>query len=83
MLGANIEVRPVTPTIGAEIHGVDLGQELGNQTFQEIHDALIEHQVLFFRDEELDIDQHKAFGRRFGQLPSILPLPARMGIRRT
>ena len=68
MRGANIEVRPVTPTIGAEIHGVYLGQELGNQTFQEIHDALMEHQVLFFRDQKLDLDQHKAFGKQFGQL---------------
>ncbi len=51
MRDANIEVRPVTPTIGAEIHGVYFGQELGNRTFQEIHDALMEHQVLFFRDQ--------------------------------
>jgi taurine dioxygenase len=45
----NIEVRPVTPTIGAEIHGINLGKELGDQTFQEFHDALMTHQVLFFR----------------------------------
>ena len=64
----NIEVQPVTPAIGAEITGVDLSQELGNQTYQEIHDALMAHQVLFFRDQEMDLDQHKAFGRRFGQL---------------
>ena len=83
MRDANIEVRPVTPTIGAEIQGVYLGQELGNQTFQEIHDALMEHQVLFFRDQKLDLDQHKAFGKQFGQLASILPPPARMGIRRS
>jgi taurine dioxygenase len=44
----NIEVRPTTPTIGAEIHGINLGKELGNQTFKEIHDALMTHQVLFF-----------------------------------
>lgn len=36
-----IEVRKITPTIGAEIHGVDLSQPLGNQQFQEVHDALI------------------------------------------
>ena len=64
----NIEVQPVTPAIGAEINGVDLSQELGNQTYQEIHDALMAHQVLFFRDQEMDLDQHKTFGKRFGQL---------------
>ena len=36
-----IEVRKVTPVIGAEVHGVDLTKSLGNQQFQEIHDALL------------------------------------------
>lgn len=63
-----IEVKPVTPRIGAEVFGVDLGQPLGNRTFQELHDALMQHQVLFFRDQEMGLDQHKAFGRLFGEL---------------
>ena len=63
-----IEVKPVTPRIGAEVFGVDLGKPLGNRTFQEIHDALMQHQVLFFRDQEMDLDRHKAFGRLFGEL---------------
>jgi taurine dioxygenase len=62
-----IEVRKVTPTIGAEIHGVDLSQPLGNQQFQEIHDALMENLAIFFRDQHLSVEQHIAFGRRFGQ----------------
>ena len=68
MGNANIEVLPMTPAIGAEIQGADLARDLGNQTFQEIHDALMAHQVLFFRDQEMDLDQHKAFGRLFGRL---------------
>jgi taurine dioxygenase len=68
MGSTNIEVRPVTPAIGAEIFGADLSHELGNQTFQEIHDALMAHQVLFFRDQDMDLGQHKTFGKRFGQL---------------
>ncbi|MCA0248202.1 MAG: TauD/TfdA family dioxygenase, partial [Proteobacteria bacterium] len=63
-----IEVRKITPTIGAEIHGVDLSQPLGNQQFQEVHDALMDNLVIFFRDQKLSIDQHKDFGRRFGPL---------------
>jgi taurine dioxygenase len=63
-----IDVKPLSPVIGAEISGVDLSQPLGNQTFQEIHDALMEHLVVFFRDQELTLDQHKAFGRHFGEL---------------
>jgi taurine dioxygenase len=63
-----IEVRKLTPTIGAEIHGIDLAKPLGNQQFQEVHDALIDNLVIFFRDQELSIEQHKDFGRRFGKL---------------
>ena len=63
-----IEVRKLTPHIGAEIFGVDLAKPLGNQAFQEIHDALMANLVIFFRDQELTHEQHKAFGRRFGEL---------------
>src|SRR5262249_51556552 len=63
-----IEVRKLTPTIGAEIFGVDLAQPLGNQQFQEVHDALMDNLVIFFRDQRMGIEQHKAFGRRFGPL---------------
>ncbi|MDD9902835.1 MAG: TauD/TfdA family dioxygenase [Rhodospirillaceae bacterium] len=63
-----IEVDPLTPAIGAEIQGVDLSRPLDDQTFDEIHDAWMKHLVIFFRDQDLTLDQHKAFGRRFGAL---------------
>ena len=63
-----IEVKPIAGALGAEIHGSDLSQPLGNQTFQEIHDALMENLVIFFRDQDITPDQHKAFGRLFGEL---------------
>jgi taurine dioxygenase len=63
-----IDVRKLTPIIGAEIFGVDLSRELGNQQFQEIHDALMDNLVVFFRDQTLTPEQHKDFGRRFGRL---------------
>jgi taurine dioxygenase len=63
-----IGVTKLTPHIGAEIGGVDLAKPLGNQQFQEIHDALMENKVIFFRDQKLTVEQHKAFGRLFGDL---------------
>jgi taurine dioxygenase len=36
-----IEVRKLTPTIGAEIFGVDLSRQLTNRQFDEIHRALL------------------------------------------
>ena len=63
-----IQVRPMTKRIGAEVFGIDLSQPLGNQAFSELHDALMQHQVLFFRDQQLTHESHKALGRSFGKL---------------
>jgi taurine dioxygenase len=63
-----IEVRKSTPNIGAEILGVDLSKSLGNQQFQEVHDALMENLVIFFRDQTLSPERHKELGLRFGKL---------------
>jgi len=62
-----IDVQKVTPTIGAEIHGIDLAEPLTKRQFQEIHDALMENLVVFFRDQSISVDQHKNFGRCFGE----------------
>ena len=63
-----ISVKPLSPVVGAEIGGVDISKPLGNQTFAEVHDALMHHQVIFFRDQKMTLDEHKAFGRQFGEL---------------
>ncbi len=62
-----LDIRPVTPTIGAEIHGVDLA-DLPMEDFETIHGALAKHQVLFFRDQDISVEAHKSFGARFGEL---------------
>lgn len=63
-----ITVKPLSPVIGAQINDIDISQPLGNQTFAEVHDALMRYQVIFFRDQRLTMDEHKAFGRLFGNL---------------
>jgi taurine dioxygenase len=74
-----LAIRKSTPNIGAEVFGVDLSGPLGNEQFREVHDALMDHLVIFFRDQRVGAEQHKAFGRRFGKLhvhpaaPSVLP----------
>lgn len=62
-----ISVKPLTPVIGAEIRGVDLG-DMDDETFGLVRDALMEHQVIFFRDQGISVEAHKAFGARFGEL---------------
>ena len=61
-----INVMPVTPRIGAEVDGLTLAKPLSNRQVEELHQALAEHQVLFFRDQPLDVESHKRFGRYFG-----------------
>ncbi|HEX3991429.1 MAG TPA: TauD/TfdA family dioxygenase, partial [Acetobacteraceae bacterium] len=62
-----ISIDKYTPIIGAEISGVDLNQ-LSNRQVDEIHRALAENSVIFFRDQQLSQEQHLAFGRNFGEL---------------
>jgi taurine dioxygenase len=68
MTYASIQVEKLTPHAGAEIRGVDLSQPLDERTFKEIHAALIDNGVIFFRDQHLTPVQQKAFGRLFGEL---------------
>src|SRR4030088_3130930 len=84
----SIDVTPVTPRIGAMIAGLTLAKPLSNRQVEELHLALAEHQVLFFRDQPMDVDGQERFGRYFGELhihpstpgrediPKILPIHA-------
>jgi taurine dioxygenase len=63
-----IAVHKLTPIIGAEIEGADLAHPLGNRQMDEIHRALAENLVIFFRDQHMSFEQHLAFGRQFGEL---------------
>ena len=68
MTDAHSRVDPVSPVIGAEVSGVDLTRPLTPEGFELLQAALMTHLVLFFRDQALSLEQHKAFGRRFGEL---------------
>ena len=60
-------VTPLTPTIGALVSGVDLAAPSAAD-LAAIEAALAEHCVLFFRDQDISVEAHKAFGRHFGVL---------------
>jgi len=65
---AGLEIRKLTPGIGAEIAGVDLSRELPDAAVAGIRQALLDHRVIFFRDQPITSAQHVAFARRFGEL---------------
>lgn len=61
-------VTPVTPTIGAEISNIDLRKTLSEDTMKDLEQALLQWKVLFFRDQDIDIDDQKRLGSWFGEL---------------
>ncbi len=63
-----LEVQPIAGALGAELHGVDLGADLDDATIKEIRQALLDHCVIFFRDQDFDAEQHKRLARRFGEI---------------
>lgn len=73
-----IEVRRLAGALGAEIHGVDLSRPLARETAAEIRRAFLEHLVIFFRAQNLDLAQYMAFARSMGspiEYPFVQGLP--------
>jgi taurine dioxygenase len=64
---STLDVRPISGALGAEIHGVDLSQDLDAHTIDAIHQAWLEHLVIFFRDQTLTPAQQLAFAQRIGE----------------
>ncbi len=63
-----ITITPVNPTVGATIGGIDLRDDCDEDTIAVLHQALLDHHVLFLRDQDIDHDQHIRFARHFGDL---------------
>jgi alpha-ketoglutarate-dependent sulfate ester dioxygenase len=77
---AALDVRPITPAIGAEIHGVRLSGDSSTATVTAIRDALLRHRVVFFRGQgHLDEAEHQAFARLLGPLVPHPTVPAVAG----
>jgi taurine dioxygenase len=68
MANSRIEVRPIAGSIGAEISGVDLSKELDDDTVAAIRRAWLDHNVVFFRDQDLPPARFLTFARRFGKV---------------
>jgi taurine dioxygenase len=64
----SLDIRPMTPAIGAEILDIDLAASDIADRIPELRAALLEFGVIFFRDQHLTAAQHIAFARHFGEL---------------
>lgn len=64
----NLDIRPLSDALGAEIVGLDVSEPLDDRTFAAIHQAHLNHLVLVFRDQNLKPRQQIEFSKRFGPL---------------
>ncbi|GAA3286808.1 taurine dioxygenase [Dactylosporangium vinaceum] len=74
-----MKLEPLGPRFAAEVHDIDLDRA-SDETIAEVRAALVEHKVLFFRDQPLDDDGHVRLGRRLGELTASHPVVG--GVRR-
>lgn len=65
---ATIQTTRIAGSLGAEIRGVSLADDLSEQAIAEIRQALLDYLVIFFRDQDITPEQQIAFARRFGPL---------------
>ena len=64
----SITVTPLSAALGAEVKGLDLSRPIDETVYRQIKDALLNHLILLFRDQDITPDQHIAFSRWFGAL---------------
>jgi taurine dioxygenase len=67
-----VELRHLSPSIGTEVHGVDLREPLTDDLFKYLNSLLVDRKVIFFRDQDITSDQHMDFARKWGEL-EVLP----------
>lgn len=67
----SLKLNRLTPTIGAVVEGLQIAAPLTEADCCAIEAALVEHQVLFFRDQQVTPAEHRNFAARFGKLSTL------------
>ena len=61
-----MDVTPIAGALGAEISGIDLTRPLPDEDFASLHQAWLDYEVVFFRDQAITPEAHAALADRFG-----------------
>lgn len=67
MAAAGATITPLSDVLGAEITGVAVSGDIGEEVFRLVEDALHEHLVVIIRDQDLTPEDFVAFSKRFGR----------------
>ena len=62
-----IDIKLLSGALGAEIKGIDL-KDTSNENFKKINDLLLEHKVIFFRDQDITPEDQIKLANCFGPL---------------
>ena len=62
-----MEIKLLSGALGAEISGIDL-KDTSDENYKKINDLLLEHKVIFFRDQKITEEEHMALAEKFGQI---------------
>ncbi|MGF0241596.1 taurine dioxygenase [Rhodococcus sp. IEGM1300] len=65
---SHLTIVPLSYALGAQVSGVDISQPLSVELRDAIEQALLKHQVLFFRDQPINPQQQALFAANFGDL---------------
>ena len=76
VIATDLDIRPISPVIGAEVHGLDLARPLGDAVVAQVRAALAHHLVLFFPDQDLSPEKQAEFARQFGEVTPAHPVIA-------
>lgn len=74
-----VSISPSTPTIGAEISGLDLDRPLTAVEADLLRAAWLRFKVVFFRDQDISHESHVRLGRLFGDLEGHPVIPSVKG----
>ena len=74
-----LETKPIAGALGAEIDGIDLSGPLSNSEATDVRQALLDHKVIFFRDQELTPEDHLRVSALFGNISRVQFVQCREG----
>ena len=62
----DVNLEHLSPVIGTVVHGIDLSVEHEEAVYRWLNDLLVERKVIFFRDQDISLESHIEFARKFG-----------------
>lgn len=67
-MSERLSITPLGPYIGAQVSGVDITRPLSDNQFEQLYHAVLRHQVVFLREQNITPEQQRDLALRFGDL---------------